>query len=68
MRPETIRSFAAIALLTGCNANAAAAAGTPAGSTMITMDYAKYLAPINLHFTKPADFRVTFPVANAIPK
>ena len=31
----------------------AAAAGTPVGSSMITMDYATYLAPIDLHFIKP---------------
>ena len=30
-----------------------AADGSPAGSSMITMDYARYLAPIDLHFTKP---------------
>ncbi|MEI7899819.1 MAG: hypothetical protein WCK89_06170 [bacterium] len=53
MGHKAISLYTAIALLAGCNANAAAAAGTPEGSTMITMDYAKYLAPIDLHFTKP---------------
>ena len=53
MNHKTIKSFAAIALLAGCDATAATAAGVPAGSTMVTMDYAKYLAPIDLRFTKP---------------
>ena len=45
MKHKTINFLAAVALLTACDANAATAAGTPAGSSMITMDYAKYLAP-----------------------
>ena len=64
MRHTTISSFAAVALLAGCNANAATAAGTPAGSSMITMDYAKYLAPIDLHFTKPTQPIEGIPLGN----
>jgi len=34
---------------------AAEAAGSSMGSSMITMDYARYLAPIDLHFAKPTE-------------
>jgi len=64
MKHKTIKSIAALALLTGCNAHAATAAGTPAGSSMITMDYAKYLAPIDLHFTKPTQPIEGIPLGN----
>ena len=64
MGHTTLRSIAAVALLTGCDANAASAAGTPAGSSMITMDYAKYLAPIDLHFTKPTQPIEGIPLGN----
>jgi len=64
MRHKTIRSIAAIALLTGYNAHAATAAGSPAGSSMITMDYANYLAPIDLHFTKPTQPIEGIPLGN----
>ena len=42
----------------------AQAAGTPAGLSMITMDYARYLAPIALHFTKPTKPIEGIPLGN----
>ncbi len=64
MKHKTISSFAAVALLTGCNAHAATAAGAPTGSSMITLDYARYLAPIDLHFTKPTHPIEGIPLGN----
>ena len=64
MNHRTLKSFAAVALLTGCHATAAIAAGAPRGSSMITLDCAKYLAPIDLHFTKPTQPIEGIPLGN----
>ena len=58
-----ISCYTASALLIG-SLGAASAAGTPAGSSMITMDYARYLAPIDLHFTKPTQPIEGIPLGN----
>ncbi|MCX5653187.1 MAG: hypothetical protein NTY65_00830 [Planctomycetota bacterium] len=42
----------------------AQAAGSPVGSSMIAMDYARYLAPIDLHFTKPTKPIEGIPLGN----
>ena len=63
-RHQIYRFFTAVALLAGWNANATTAGTTPAASSMITMDYAKYLAPIDLHFTKPTKPIEGIPLGN----
>ena len=63
MKHKTIGFCAAIALLTGCQGTAATA-GASADLSMITMDYAKYLVPIDLHFTKPTKPIEGIPLGN----
>ena len=38
--------------------------GTPIGSSMVTIDYAGYLAPIDLHYTKPTEPIEGIPLGN----
>jgi hypothetical protein len=55
---------AAITLLINVNTLRAQSGQPPAGSSMISMDYAKYLAPIDLHFTKPTKPIEGIPLGN----
>ena len=57
-------STAAVALLIGLQGMQAPAGEPRPASSMITMDYAKYLAPIDLHFTKPTKPIEGIPLGN----
>jgi len=61
---EMKRLITIAALLTGFLGTPAEAAESRTGSSMITMDYARYLAPIDLHFNKPTKPIESIPLGN----
>ena len=62
--PEYLNVIGAIVFCLGVPGTCSAAADFPAGSTMIALDYARYLAPIDLHFTKPTKPVEGIPLGN----
>jgi len=64
MRSEAIGQYAAIALLLECQGTPGEAAESQAGSSMTTTDFARYLVPIDLHFTKPTKPMEGVPLGN----
>ena len=62
--PSLKLSTTAVLCGIGLHALTTAAGGAPAGSTMLNLDYAQYLAPIDLHFTQPTQPVKGIPLGN----